>query len=113
MSIHKIGITIPLAAVIALAGAAPAAAQTDYPGDETVTIICPWPAGGASDTISRMMAAALQERLGGTFIVEKRPGASSGLGPPAVAQSAPDAHTLPSPTGPSSVPPHPITHHPA
>src|SRR3546814_3014417 len=92
MSIHKIGITIPLAAVIALAGAAPAAAQTDYPGDETVTIICPWPAGGASDTISRMMAAALQERLGGTFIVENRPGASSGLGTTVVAPRS-EAHT--------------------
>jgi tripartite-type tricarboxylate transporter receptor subunit TctC len=50
-----------------------------------------------------MLAAALQERLGGTFIVENRPGASSGVGTTFVAQSDPTGHTLLSTTGTSVV----------
>ena len=59
-----------------------------------VTLIAPWPAGGAVDTLCRIFAARLTERLGKSVIVENRPGAGSVLGVAAAARAAPDGYTL-------------------
>jgi len=70
-----------------------AAAADDYPS-RPVTLIAPWPAGGAVDTLCRIFAAKLTDRLGKSIIVENRPGAGSVLGVATAARAAPDGYTL-------------------
>jgi tripartite-type tricarboxylate transporter receptor subunit TctC len=60
----------------------------------TVTVLCPFPAGGGTDIITRLMAAELQDKLKATVIVENRPGASTQIAASATAKAAPDGHTL-------------------
>ena len=79
---------LALACVIAL----PAVAQS-YPS-KPVRIIVPYSPGGGIDTVARLMAQKLTERLGGSFVVENRPGAAGVLGAELVARAAPDGHTL-------------------
>jgi tripartite-type tricarboxylate transporter receptor subunit TctC len=85
---------------IALCGAAllvatPAHAQQPqrYPAKQ-VRVVVPYPAGGPTDLIARLLSQKLGERLGQTFIVENVAGASGAVGAGQVAQSAPDGHTL-------------------
>jgi tripartite-type tricarboxylate transporter receptor subunit TctC len=64
-----------IAALITFVQHRPAAAD-DYPS-RPVTLIAPWPAGGAVDTLCRIFAARLTDRLGKTVVVDNRPGAGS------------------------------------
>jgi tripartite-type tricarboxylate transporter receptor subunit TctC len=65
----------------------------DYPV-RPVTLIAPWPPGGAVDTLCRILAAKLTNRLGKSVIVENRPGAGSVIGVAVVARAVPDGYTL-------------------
>src|SRR3954471_5778838 len=78
-----------------VAAAAPAFAQSDanYP-DRPVRLIVPFPAGSATDIVSRVMAQKFSTKLGQQFVVENRAGASGNLGADAVAKSAPDGYTM-------------------
>jgi tripartite-type tricarboxylate transporter receptor subunit TctC len=67
-------------------------AQT-YPS-KPVRIIVGVAAGGAGDTLMRLIGQSLSERLGQPFLVENRPGAGGTLGAEAAARSAPDCYTL-------------------
>ena len=60
----------------------------------TVTIIVPFIAGSTPDSLARIVAEGLQERLGTPFVVENRAGASGNTGTAAAAKAAPDGHTL-------------------
>ncbi len=60
----------------------------------TVTIIVPFIAGSTPDSLARIVAERLQEKLGTPFVVENRPGASGNTGTAAAAKAAPDGHTL-------------------
>jgi len=77
---------------LVLLPAAIARAQ-DYPSRQ-ITLIAPWPAGGAIDAAARAVAAPLSERLGKSVVVENRPGAGSVIGTAAGAKAAPDGYTL-------------------
>jgi tripartite-type tricarboxylate transporter receptor subunit TctC len=79
--------------VAALILAAPAFAQNGYP-DRPVRIVVPFPAGSATDIVSRLMAQKFSSKLGQQFIVENRPGASGTLGVDIIAKSAPDGATI-------------------
>lgn len=87
-----------LAALTVCAGFAMAPAGAASPGDSyperTVTIVVPWPAGGFTDRLGRMMAEKLAASLGKPVVVENRPGASAGIGSEYVMRAAPDGYTL-------------------
>lgn len=68
-------------------------ASAQYP-ERNVTVVVPFPAGGASDTTARLVAGKISERLNKTFVVENRAGANGALGAAAVKQTAPDGYTL-------------------
>jgi tripartite-type tricarboxylate transporter receptor subunit TctC len=84
---------VTLLAWCCLSAAADRAAAQAYP-TRNVTILCPFPAGGGTDILARLLAAELQDKLKGTVIVENRPGASTQLAASATARAAPDGHTL-------------------
>ena len=65
----------------------------DYPA-RPVRIINPFPAGGSSDILARLLAQGLSEKLGQQFVVENRAGAAGNVGTDAVAKAAPDGYTL-------------------
>ncbi len=71
---------------------APLHAQT-YPV-KPVRLIAPFPPGGSSDLIARIVAQKLSEGFGNQVIVENRPGAGSNLGTQVAARAAPDGYTL-------------------
>ncbi len=84
---------LQLAASAALAaGSRPAFAQ-DYP-TRNVRLIVPFGPGGAPDILARLIGQWLSERLGQTFVVENRPGASGNLGTQLVIDAPADGHTL-------------------
>ena len=72
---------------------APAALAQSYP-DRPIRLISPNPAGGANDTIVRIIAAKMSPLLGGSFIIDNRGGAGGKIGAEAVARAAPDGYTL-------------------
>jgi tripartite-type tricarboxylate transporter receptor subunit TctC len=84
---------LALASLLANLPAAPLARAQEYPTRQ-ITLIAPWPAGGAVDAICRAVAQPLAERLGKSVVVENRPGAGSVLGTAAGAKAAPDGYTL-------------------
>ncbi len=85
---------LKLAAIGLAAGAAPALhAQTAWP-TQPVRMVIPFPPGGPTDLVGRVIAQALSEQLGQNVIVENKPGANGNLGADFVAKSAPDGYTL-------------------
>jgi len=70
-------------------------AQGAWPAPgRTVKVIVPWPPGAANDTLGRLLAQKLQEKLGATSVVENRSGGAGLIGTNAVIQSHPDGYTL-------------------
>ena len=65
---------------------APSVAQ-DWPQKQTIRMIVPYPAGGGTDVVARMVAKYLQERLHQTIIVENRGGANGQIGLQTLKQS--------------------------
>jgi len=74
-------------------GAAAAAAQDGYPV-KPVRFIAPFPPGGTTDVLSRILAQKLTDGLGRQVFVENRPGAGSNIGHELAAKAPPDGYTL-------------------
>ncbi|MDB5369256.1 MAG: hypothetical protein JWP20_814 [Roseomonas sp.] len=74
----------------ALPGAALAQAFPDRP----IRLVVPYPPGGSTDPVARLLAAEMQGRLGQAMIVENRSGAAGAIGTESVAHAAPDGYTL-------------------
>ena len=64
-----------------------------YPS-KTVTIVCPWSAGGGTDRMSRFMAQQLEERLGKPVVVVNKTGGGGAIGHSEGSRAKPDGHTL-------------------
>ena len=71
-----------------------ASAQTQSWPTKPVRIIVPFPPGGASDPLARIVAQKLGEQLGRNFVVENKAGAGTTIGTAEVAKSTPDGYTL-------------------
>lgn len=84
------GAAVLACAVTVNAGAA--SAQT-YP-NQPVRLVVPYPAGGPTDVLGRVIAQKLTESLGQPVVVDNRPGASGNVGSDLVAKAAPDGYTL-------------------
>ena len=79
---------------LAILGLAPVLAAADWQPTRPIKLICPFPAGGGTDIIARIVAQHLSTRLGQQVYVENRGGANGGLGALEVSRAAPDGYTL-------------------
>jgi tripartite-type tricarboxylate transporter receptor subunit TctC len=86
-------LTVALALLAAAACGHASAQGSDYP-NRIVTIVAPSAPGGLYSLFGRILGARLEQRLGRSFVVENRPGASSVVGALAVARAVPDGYTL-------------------
>jgi tripartite-type tricarboxylate transporter receptor subunit TctC len=82
---------LSLAAAL-VAALAPALAQ-DYP-TRAVRVVVPYPAGGTTDVLARLIGNYLQEKLGQPFVVENKPGGGTNIGTLDVVKSPSDGYTL-------------------
>lgn len=87
-----------LSLALAAAYAPGAVAQSTSWPEKAVRIVNPFPAGGASDNLTRIMADQLGKRLGQTFVVDNVTGASGNIGMDVGARAAPDGYTVTSAT---------------
>ena len=90
-SLRSGAVAAAVLAVLALA-AAPAIAQ-DYP-NRPITLIVPFPPGGSTTIVGRIVADKMSEVLGQSIVVDNRGGAGGTIGSRAVAKSAPDGYTI-------------------
>src|SRR5690349_779466 len=68
-------------------------AQTNYP-TRPIRFIVPFPPGGGTDILSRLIAAKLTERLGWQIVMDNRAGAGGNIGLDAAAKANPDGYTM-------------------
>ena len=78
----------------AAAFAAPAIALAQKYPSGRVTMVVPFPAGGTSDVLARLVGQKMAENWGQAVVVENRPGSNGNLGADAVAKATPDGYTL-------------------
>ena len=81
-----------IAAIACLCATAMARAA-GYP-DRPLTLVAPYPAGGAADVLARLLGRKLEEQLGQPVIIDNRPGAGTTIGAATVANAKADGHTL-------------------
>jgi tripartite-type tricarboxylate transporter receptor subunit TctC len=86
---QRFALTVGVAALI---GAAAACAQP-YPS-KPIRFILPFPPGGGTDTLARIVGQKLGENLGQTMVLDNRPGAGANIGAEIGAHSVPDGYTL-------------------
>lgn len=89
----RVGAALLTALVAATAAPTGALAQHAYP-DHPIRMILPYPPGGPTDLLARVVASRMGDPLGQTVVIENKPGASGMIGAEMVARSAPDGYTI-------------------
>jgi tripartite-type tricarboxylate transporter receptor subunit TctC len=89
----NLNFTKSFACALLLACSAGTAWSDPWPA-KPVKLVVPYPPGGSTDVIARVVAEGLQPLLGQPVIIENRPGAAGNIGADAVAKSAPDGYTF-------------------
>jgi tripartite-type tricarboxylate transporter receptor subunit TctC len=82
-----------LAAVFSLACLAGSCLAADYP-EKTVRFVVPFPPGGGTDALARILASKLGEYWGQQVVIDNRGGAQGGIGTALGAKAAPDGYTI-------------------
>ena len=85
---------IGLAALAAAAGFAGAVHAQDAWPSKPITMVVPFPPGGPTDMVARVLAQQVGQQLGQTVVVDNRPGANGNIGNALVAKAAPDGYTV-------------------
>jgi tripartite-type tricarboxylate transporter receptor subunit TctC len=86
-------LTVALVAAVLIAAEPIAAEAQNWKPTKPITIIVPWPAGGATDQVTRLTAKELEPALGSTVVVVNQPGASGSIGKKSVADGPKDGYT--------------------
>jgi tripartite-type tricarboxylate transporter receptor subunit TctC len=81
-------------ACLAGSGAVQVQAQAQAWPDKPIRFLCPFPAGGAADAVTRMLAQKYTEALGRPVVVDNRAGAGGNIGVELAARAAPDGYTI-------------------
>lgn len=89
---RQLGASMCLVAASVVMGTAHA--QSDWPSGKVINYIVPYPAGGTTDILARLIAQKVGRALHITIVVENRPGATGAIGSAFVARAAPDGYTL-------------------
>ncbi|WP_018699766.1 Bug family tripartite tricarboxylate transporter substrate binding protein [Amorphus coralli] len=87
---HVVAAAMGIAAAAALPGAANAQSYPDKP----ITVVVPFSAGGATDSIARMVTGKVSEQTGATFVIDNRPGMGGSVGAQTVAGANADGYTI-------------------
>lgn len=90
---RRVALYLAMLATVTSVAAAPGVSAAGYP-DKPIRLIVPYPPGGATDVIGRVMAQELTGALGQSVIVDNRNGAGGNIGADAVAKAAPDGYTI-------------------
>ena len=88
------GSKTPAASGSASSGGSSSAETVDFPGNKQVSLIVPYSAGGASDTVARIYASELEQSLGTSIVVSNVTGASGAIGLEQGRNSNPDGYTI-------------------
>lgn len=85
--------TALLASAVLFSVISPAAAQDSWPA-KPITYVVPFPAGGTTDTLARIIGQKLSAALGQNVLVDNKPGAGGNIGSDFVAKAKPDGYTI-------------------
>jgi tripartite-type tricarboxylate transporter receptor subunit TctC len=90
---HWTAMRAVLLAIALTLGAVGPGSAADYP-NRPIHIVVPWPAGGPTDAVARVLAQEMSARLGQPIVIDNKAGATGAIGSDAVAKSEPDGYTI-------------------
>lgn len=92
-NLRVVPLLLGLTLLTSIAPISPVVAQTEWP-QRPITMVVPYPPGGGTDIVARLLSVEMQKILGQNVIVENKPGGSTIIGTSYVANSEPDGYTI-------------------